>query len=365
MNALRIISSILWMAILAGCGSADRAALDGGDTLTSRAEQLMMIDHGGYISVQIANPWKEDQTLARYYLVHRDSVMPDLPDDGKVIKVPVRSAAVFSGVHTSGINELGHGKSIVAVADGQYFVDDPVKSGLVLGQIVDVGPSTSPSIEKLVDVSPEVLIVSPYQDSDHSAIEKTGIAVLQMTDYMEKTPLGRAEWLLLIGALYDDMDKARSIYQDVTSSYESLMGKTAGGARPLVLTEMPMSGVWHCPAGGSYAARMIKDAGGEVLFGDDESTGSVQADVAKVYDLGADADFWLIRSYGPLNRQTLASMSAMIPNIKAFKQGRVYVCDTSSSPLFDDIAFHPERVLADYIKIFSVDSTLHYFSPLK
>lgn len=350
---------------LLSCGSGDKTADETGDTLTVKASLLKMIDHGEYISASVTDPWNDGKILQKYYLVHRDSVMPNLPDDGTVIRTPIKSAAVFSSIHSSAIDELGQAATIKAVADGQYFTDPTVIKALADGRIKDIGPSQSPSLESLIDISPEVVILSPYQNSDHSAISKSGIAVIQMADYMENTPLGRAEWLLFLGALYGKLDQAQSIYNDVCATYNSLAAD-APSDTVLVLTETPASGVWYCPAGGSYAARLIADAGGKVIFADDPRSGSVPADYSTVYDRAIDADVWLIRSFGPLSRNDLARMSPLISGLKPFVNNRIYVCDSSRSRIFDDTAFHPERVLAEYINIFAnKPSALRYFKTIE
>lgn len=359
---------VILLITVSSCGSGDKP-LPEGDTLTRSSSLLTIIDHGSYLSATINDPWNKNKTLGRYYLVPRDNDAGDLPDDGIIIKTPINSAAVFSTVHISAIDELGHFPTIKATADGNYCSNPNVLQAIKNGSITDVGPSTSPSIEQLVDIAPEVALVSPFQNSDHSAISKTGITVIPMADYMETTPLGRAEWILFIGALYNDLDKAREIYSRVSADYSRLARQAAQSSfHPLVLTETPVSGVWYCPGGNSYAANLIKDAGGRVIFHDNKDAGSIQADCSTVYDRAAQADVWLIRSFGPLDKKTLNQASPLISKMKPFANNLIYICNSSTSPIFDDTTFHPELILAEYIKIFSNPSQptlpLRYFTKM-
>ena len=116
----------------------------------------------------------------------------------------------------------------------------------------------------------------------------------------------------------------------------------------MVLTDTEISGTWYMPGGGSYAARMIDDAGGMVPWSDNASTGSLPCDYAAVYERASEAPVWIMRTFGPITLADLRKANALNGNIKALKVGNVYYTDTSTGTFFDDIAFHPDRILGDY-----------------
>lgn len=359
------------IGVLAGsCASgAGGFAVEGGDTITRRSELLTMVDCGDYVVAEIKNPWG-DGLLARYLLVSDDyeGDLPEVDELTSVVITPVRRSVVFSSVYGGAIAELGAADAISGVTDGQYFVLPEIAEAIAAGRIADVGNSMSPSVESIVDCNPSALITSPYQGQEQGAIERLGIPVIAMVDYMEPTPLGRAEWLRLIGELYGRRHKADSIYQAVEADYERLRAMTAGvESRPVVITEQPQpGGQWDVPSGQSYMAQMLADAGADYPWASTEGAGSLKLDIASVYDRAHDADYWLIRSYGPLTASSLSSISPLTARFKALTSGGLYVCDTSQSPLFDEFPFHPERLLTDYIKIFHPDlltpASLRYFS---
>ncbi len=339
-------------ALLISCTGNVSEKLNAGDTLTTNSTILKLIDHGDFISVTISDPKDPNTILSRYALVHKDSNNVDIPEGISIIKTPVSSVAVFSSIYSSALEELGVGKIITAVADADYFTSPFIKQGLASGTIADIGNSMSPSLESLVDISPQAILSSYNPTTNNNAITKSGIAVIPMADYMEPTPLGRAEWILLEGALTGKLEKANEIYEKVCSEYCSLQIKAqTATSRPLVITDMEYSGRWTQAAGGSYAAKMIADAGGRVLFADNPSTGSIDCDYARVYDLGIDADVWLIRSFGPLDRNKIIATNKLNAKFKAMNNGSVYYTNTSRSTYYDDIAFHPELILADYVNI--------------
>lgn len=342
------------VSILCSCGGAAISEVDGGDTLTCESSLLTLVDMDGYVLADVASPWGngDRRLLARYVLVGRD-YDGDLPE-GTIVRVPVESSVVYSGVYGGVIDELGAIDAVSGVADGHYFTTGTIVERIASGRIVDVGNSASVSIERILDLEPDAILLSPYQNEDLGAVGKSGIPVVQCVDYMERTPLGRAEWVKFIGRLYGCGAEADSLYENVRREYELLRYKVAVlDSAPTVLTEQPMpGGTWDVPAGDSYMARLLMDAGANYPWSGSPGAGSLKLDVAAVLDRAQHADYWLIRSYGPLSAKGLKASNPMSEQFDAYHKGGIYVCDTTESPLFDEFPFHPERLLREYIMIF-------------
>ncbi|MDE5594623.1 MAG: ABC transporter substrate-binding protein [Muribaculaceae bacterium] len=348
---------LLFTLVASSCGGNgdSNGNIIAGDTLTTRAELLTMVDCGDFVAAIVENPWKPGTDLAAYALVPKNSEGVTVPDGFIRVNVPVERSLVYSSTNMSAIRELGALEAVSAVADGNYYTPvDTVTKMINAGVLTDIGNSMSPKLETIIDVSPDAILVSPYENAGHGVIDALKVPVIECADYMETTPLGRAEWLLLLGELYGKRDEARHIYNNVVTEYESLRDKisTSASQRPKVLTEMLTSGVWYVPGGKSYMSSMLSDAGADYPWSDNASTGSLQLDAGAVLDKASDADIWVMRNYGNVTLPSLAAMSPLYSGIKAYKNGEVYNCDSSVSPIFNDIAFHPERVLADFASIF-------------
>lgn len=366
-TAVAVLLMIVTMA-LGGCthDTGGFSSVPDGDTITRNAGLLTVVDLGnGIVSAQISDPWNTGKTLGTYLLVNRDVPDDSIPDvkGASIIRVPVESALVYSSAHTGAFEEMGAADIVTGVADSEYFTSEFIRQGLKTGKIVDIGNSLAPSLDRIIDLDPQVIIVSPYENSGHGILEKTGITVIDMADYMETTPLGRAEWMVLLGALTGNLDKAREIYNRVADRYSSIKESAkALPSKPLVISEMPFSGVWYQPGGKSYASQLIRDAGGTPLLSSDSSAGSVQMDIANVYENGIDADFWIIKNAGTLRPADVCSASPMLKDIRAFRNGNIFVANTLSVPYYDDLAFHPERILSDMSAIFHGQTdSLRYF----
>jgi iron complex transport system substrate-binding protein len=116
---------------------------------------------------------------------------------------------------------------------------------------------------------------------------------------------------------------------------------------------MLTDGYWFVPGGESYMAKIIEDAGGDYPWSTDTHNGSLQLDFSTVYAKAADADFWLVKSYGhDITLSDIESMSHLNGQFKAFKDGNVFVANTAVVPLYEEFPFHPEKLLEEYIKIF-------------
>lgn len=353
-------------ALLCGCGGAHHAAPGGGDTVTRAASLLTIVERPGWVEASVADPWREGHVLARYALVADSAADTSVPDGYTLVRVPLRRSIVYSSIHTAAIDELGAAGAIAAVADGDWLSDsDPVKARIAAGDVADLGPSMSPSVEMAVGLEPDAILLSPYESGGRGGIERAGAPLVEMADYMEPTPHGRAEWLLLMGYLYGVPGRARGICDSVAARYDSIAAAVAQSERrrPRVLTERPQSGVWYVPAGGSYMARLIADAGGDYAWADEPGSGSLALDAAAVLDRAADADYWLLKEYGGISEAALASAVPLARGLNAYPRG-VRVCDTRATGLYLDLAIHPDRVLSDMAAVFAgADSTI-YFRPL-
>lgn len=340
---------------LYSCSGKGISATDAveGDTLTTASRFLTVIDCGDYMVAQVFAPWSDSVPIGRYAIVKDEKMRDKVPDGYEVIVAPLKRSVVFSAVHTSAINDLGMLSAVKGVADGAYYLpDDTVTSLLKDGKMADVGSSISPSVEKLIDLEPDALLMSPYAGNDASNVNRMDVPVIYMADYLEPTPRARTEWIILLGELYGCREHALEMYEHTMNSYNYVKDiASRSEIKPKVIVDKPMSGTWYVPGGDSYLAKMIEDAGAYYPWSDNSSEGSIALDVAAVLDRGADADIWLIRDVKDYNERDL---SAELPRAESFRAfpSATYMCNTVMTPYYNLIAFHPDEVLAEFAAIF-------------
>lgn len=359
---------IFALILLCACSKTHKEGTIGNnENIMKHASQLIMNENDGFTVVKIKNPSDSSEILAKYILVSKSQPIPENLPEGVVIRTPISSALVYTSVHAGVLKELGEIDIVKAVVDAMFYKIPEIKDGLSTGNIADVGNSASPVIEKIIELSPEVIMLSVYDGMNSATVENLGIPILRFTDNFEKTPLGRAEWIKFFGALTEKKSPADSIFNEVKNRYESLAklaDKTVN--RPKVLVENMYQGIWYVSGGDSYQAKMIKDAGGNYAWADDKSTGSLNLSFEQVYDCAADADIWLLKVFGKdLTKAELKAMDERNLLFKAVDNGGVYYANTSEVNLFEEFPFHPELQLADYIKIFHPellsDHKMRYF----
>lgn len=345
---------------------------DNGELIEMRhARNIKMHTLGDSVTmVQLVNPWDTTKTLAKYLLVERGySATESLPENITIIEVPVERSIVYAGVHASLINELGASQSIKGVCDAEYMTVPYVKNGLSDSTVADCGLSSAPVMEKIIELRPDAILLSPYENSDETArFSRVGVNIILTADYMESTPLGRAEWVRFYGRLFGKGEQADSLFNAVETEYNKWKATASHGkGRPTVLFDRPYSGIWDVPTSGSVTGIMIKDAGGCNLFDNYSQGGSAHLSPEEVIHTAQNADMWLIRNFEPnLSLQDLARDNSLYTKIKAYKTGNVMFANTMETSLFDDGAFHPDKVLHEMVRLIhpelcaSSDSLVYY-----
>ena len=349
---MRHYSRLFFVAVVLLALSACTSAVKVNDRQDDRQAQLLTMEQGnGFTLVTVANPWKGG-VLHRYVLVPRDAELPhDLPE-GTIVRTPVKRALVYSSVHTSLLRELGAIDAVRGIVDRQYFVDSLLLADVDAGQVADCGNSMNPTVEKVIDMQPDAILLSPYQDASYGQITQLDIPIIECADYLEYDPLGRAEWMKFYGLLVGQRERADSLYDAVVNAYDDVKQVAAQAAsRPTVVTEMVISGVWSVPGGQSYMARIIRDAGGDYLWADDDNTGSLSLDFNQVLARAQQADYWFLKWTNVNSLKDLQGAYELNKEMEAFKNKRVYVCDTEKSRFFDRVPFHPDLLLREFAAI--------------
>ena len=362
---------------LTGCrgGNTVPVATDGDTLQLKYASLLTIVRHEGYTEATVRNPWKEGMTLHRYYLVPVDSVIPDFTDlpEGTVIRTPIKRAAIFTTVHCSLLTQLGVGENIVAVADSKYIKIPYIHEQMQQGRIVDCGNGLNPVVEKIMDVKPDVIMLSPFENSGgYGKVEELGIPLVECAEYMENSPLARAEWMRFYGLLFGESQKTDSLFAVVDSSYTALKKQAheAGEGRSVLVDKM-VGSVWYVPGGRSTIGQMVRDAGGRYYWASDDHSGSLSLPFESVLEHGGESDVWLLR-YSSDHQMTLRELLGdyrSYDQLAAYRSGEVYGCNVELSLFYEQTPFRPDLLLSDFIQIFHPDITnlppLRYYNKLQ
>ena len=367
---------VTWVLLLSACGGGSKtSSLQAeGDTVRMKYSSLLQIvKHADYTVVTIRNPWDTLKVLHTYLLANREKPLPEHLPEGTVVRTPLQKSVIYSSVHCSLWSELDELKGIGGVCGLEYIKLPQIQEGCRNGSIVNVGNSMNPDIECIIDLRPDAILLSPFENSGgYGRVGKLNIPIIECADYMETSALGRAEWMRLYGLLLGKEAQADSLFAGIEKEYLTLTQqvKSQNLKRPTVISEMKNSSAWYIPGGNSTMGRLYQDAGADYVFASLSNSGSVPLAFETVFDRGGNADIWLIKYNQPQDKtySELERDYAPYARFKAFQDRKVYGCNTNHVPFYEESPFHPELLLKDLIKIFHPellpDYDLKYFSNL-
>ena len=403
--------------LMAACQGGKTAAADAeaGDTLEMKyAKLLTIVKHGDgeeasdeaedidyqYAEAIIANPWKAGTMLHRYILIPKgedgDKTVAMLARRRSTgarcttdtVRTPVARSAVFIAPHCQLMYELGCQQAIRGVCDLDYINIPDVKKraasarNAVAGKasagnvsaenaaagnsIVDCGSSMAPDIERIIALKPEAILLSPFENSGgYGKLDKLHVPIIEAADYMESSPLGRAEWMKFYGMLFKKdgnapktalavscEPKADSLFAKIEKEYLKLKAEAAGYPKGLsILTERKTGNVWYVPGGQSTIGILLKDANARYIFEDDSHSGSLAMSPEQILSKGKDIDVWAFKYFGgaPLTRAQLLQEYDGYRALHCFANAQIYEVDTSTEPYFELTSFHPEILLREFI----------------
>ena len=359
---------------LSSCGGKMTHPQEGGDTLSfNYATLLHVVNYEGYTVASISNPWREGKTLHTYVLVPRDKELPSNLPAGTVIRTPIQRATVFTTVHCSILTTFGLGDHIVGVADLKYIKIPYIQEQVKKGRIADCGNGLSPTVEKIMDIKPDAILLSPFENSGgYGKVEELGIPLIECAEYMEVSPLARAEWMRFYGLLFGESQQADSLFNEVSTHYQALKAsaKEMGKGHSVLIDKM-VGNVWYVPGGRSTIGQMLKDAGGQYAWSEDEHSGSLSLPFETILERSGDADVWMYRysSDHISNLTELLSEHRGYNQLRAFRQHNVYGCNVEQSLFYEEAPFRPDYLLADFIQIVHPETTdslsLRYYQKLQ
>ena len=356
--SLYVALLLLASTLMAGCQNGNNrtsAMLDEVDVTVAYAQGFRLAQGDGYRRIDIINPWDTTTLLHTYILVNHDDTLPAQLPEGEIVRTPLRNSLVFSSVHCSLLDELECLDAVGGICDSRYIYNAVLRQRLTDGTLTDAGNSTAPNIEAIINLNPDAILLSPFENVRHERLVNTRIPIVECADYMEATPLGRAEWIRLFGWLYGCSDRADSLFNTIKESYIATTQRLAQAMhKPKVITERRTGQVWYIPGGNSYVATLLHDAGASYPWSDNDKTGSIPLSFENVFEKGQDADYWIIKYHAAedMTYESLCEEYAPHARFKAFEQEHIYGCNTQYRNYYEETPFHPERLLRDLAAIF-------------
>ncbi|CAG5072812.1 hypothetical protein DYBT9623_04353 [Dyadobacter sp. CECT 9623] len=378
------------LTILAGCSSSsalyekNELRREGNATFKERvqirhAKGFLITYHKNYKLLQIISPFEKQADTATYLLVPRGNARPKGYPESQVIEIPVRSLVAMSSMHIGLIGFLEAEDVLTGLGNVQYVSSQRVLDRIKAGKIKEVGKDQGLNEELLLTMQPDLVMATgtPVSKMDRfNGLKAAKIPILVNSEWVETTPLGRAEWVKLMGALLNKEDEVNRRFDKIEKEYNRLAAVgTNAATKTSVITGMHSRDAWFVPNGNSYVCRFLKDAGASYYWEKTKAMGSLPLNFETVYPVALDADFWLNVSISNVkSKQELQAKDSRYADFKAFKTGKVYgyhlrANDQGANDYWESGAVNPQDVLADLIKILHPellpDHELIYYKQLK
>jgi iron complex transport system substrate-binding protein len=277
----------------------------------------------------------------------------------KVVCLSATSVGMFSLLEAQ--------STITGIPSSEYLSDSLLQKDFHRGRVKAFGDESVVNIERIIESGATVLLYNGFGNSfpNKSKLERMGIKVIPIYDWRESDPLGKAEWIKVIGVLCHKEQEAADYIQSIAQQYRELKQLTqAVKSKPKVISGNVIGDFWWAPAGESYSAQLIRDSGANYIFAATKGTGSVSKTMEEI--LSTDkAEYWL--NPGFQTRKEIRDVNPVAFRMKSYK--KIYCYSQKMNLYWERAAAEPQKVLEDLIRIFHPevlpDGPFHFYSPIE
>ncbi|MCQ2347139.1 MAG: ABC transporter substrate-binding protein [Paludibacteraceae bacterium] len=325
-----IIVVLVLAACMIGCNHQQVANVD-----NDEPQYFRLMDSADCRIAEVLDPWHGGKVLARY-----------------TIERPLTRIAVTSATHIGCLKELGRMDVIVAMTNPNLLYNVPEQA------VADIGEDIHINIEQLILSQPEAVFVTSYgqEMANMERIRQAGIEVIEMVEWMEQSPIARAQWLRFVAAFIGETDKADSILEAMTENYYRLAELRKTPMKPAenvtIMSGASFRGTWYVPSGSTFMGRLFRDAGARYVFDKETTIGSIPLTTEKALQSFADADVWV-----GCNAKDMAELKALDEKhtwLQSYQNRRVYSFyksqnATGGNDFWETGFVHPDYILFDLI----------------
>ncbi len=355
LTKLTLLISLLYL--ITACKQAEKKPISVTNTAIKYAKGFTIQSFKDYKKLIIKAPYPNATETFEVVLLPKGNNLPKEVKGAKIIATPIEKIVVTSTTHIPMLELLHQEQSLVGFPNTKYISSKRTRQRIADGAVKELGNEQDINIEVLLNLQPEAVIGFAINSDNKmfANIEKAGIPVLLNGDWLEETPLGRAEWIKFFGALFNKEKEADSIFNAIERQYKEaeLIAKKATNS-PTVLSGALFKDVWNLPAGDSFVAQFLKDANTRYLWADTNGKGSLSLNFESVLDKGKSAEFWIAPGYYTSLSQ-LKNANEHYTQFEAFQHQNIYSFANKTGEnggvLYYELApVQPHIVLKDIIK---------------
>ena len=250
--------------------------------------------------------------------------------------------------------------ALKAVSNSKLIYSEKIQREIDKGKILDVGNDQSLDYEKLLALDPDLIFFYDFGPSTSKVaqrLESLGLKVVKVGEFLEESPLGKAEWIQFFGAICRQRNLADTIFKQIEGDYLSLLTSIKDfDESPTVFTGLPWKGEWHQPGGASFQAKYFEDAGAKYVWSDNESVSGILLDREIIFNEALNSDVWL--HPGNVKKlEAIAFQDSRFTNFKSYKTPAVYnnnnrMNEHGGNDYWESGLLNPHLILKDLMAIF-------------
>ena len=373
---------IAFTVLLAACGGSRSASVEDFSTGLYTPEfasgfDIRGTDGGRSTLLTIRNPWQGAQQVEQHLLLLRDDEEAPAGFGGTAVRLPIRRTVCMSSSHVALFDALGEIRRVAGVS-GIDFISNPyIQNHRLCGEVRDVGYDTQLDFELLAALRPDLVLLYGVTGENTivtGKLRELGIPYVYMGEYLEESPLGKAEWIMAVAEMCDCRERGDSVFRQTAARYDRLARRIEhhlsqnNAVRPRVMLNTPYRDTWFLPPARNYMVRLIRDAGGEAFTGTDSGNASQPVELEQAYLLAAAADAWL-HTGACRTLDELKLQNPKFADLPVVRRRMVYNNDRRRTPaggsdFWESGTVRPDLVLRDLATILhpelGADSLVYY-----
>ncbi|OYX85255.1 MAG: ABC transporter substrate-binding protein [Flavobacteriales bacterium 32-34-25] len=328
---------------------------------------LAIYKYDGYSIVKVLNPWPDANKNFTYVLKEKNATVPDSLQKYTQLSVPLQSIVVTSTTNIPFLEMLEVEKKLVGFPHTDYVSSEKTRKLIDAGIVKNVGQNERLNMEKLIDLAPEAIVTFGIDNNNPmiANLEKSGLNVIIQADWMEQSPLGKAEWIKLYAALFGKEKEGKILFDNIVKNYNEALQLVANQkAEQTVLYGSMYQNQWFVAKGHSWVAEFMKDAKSNYLWADVDGSGSLGLPFEKILEKAKNAQVWIATGSFKSTKE-LGNSNPHYEQFDAFKTKNVYTFEsklgaTGGTIYYELAPSRPDLVLKDYIKIFHPELLANY-----
>lgn len=312
------------------------------------ANYLKVYLHDNFTEVQIISPTSNKIEKKFALIPHKKTIT--LSKEYEIIHTPIRNLVALSSNQIGMLNELNQIYKVKGVSNKKYIHNKTVLKLIKRKKINEFGSVEEINPEKTNQLKCDVICYSGFgtPPPNERKFKLLHTACIPNYDWNEATPMGKLAWIYLYGYLTGKEKEAISYVRNVNHKYNALRltsQKNKNGKT--ILSGALIGDSWYLPAGKSYNATLLKDAGANYVEQFSTGHGSVKISLEKCLQKHKNAAIWI--NPGSSSLRQLSSQNKHYEKFNAFKNKSVYCYTHNANFFWENSTLLPHRLLQDLI----------------